>query len=77
MADIEALLRGNCRVAPDVKHSSAREERFIAIGRTAEGRPVFVGYTVRIKSDLKLIRPVTARYMHGKEIARYEKTEGS
>jgi uncharacterized DUF497 family protein len=45
----------------------------IAIGRTSAGRPVFVAFTIRTKNRGRLIRPVTARYMHAKEIAGYEK----
>jgi uncharacterized DUF497 family protein len=71
--EIEALLSGDCRVARDVQHS-AREERFIAVGRTSLGRPVFVGFTFRTVGDRTLIRPVTARFMHKKEALRYEKT---
>ena len=45
----------------------------IAVGRTTTGRPVFVAFTLRTKNRRRLIRPVTARYMHAKEIAAYEK----
>jgi len=33
---------------------------------------VFVAFTIRTKNR-RLIRPVTARYMHAKEVAAYEK----
>jgi uncharacterized DUF497 family protein len=59
------------RIAPDPKHSDD-EGRMIAVGRTNAGRPVFVAFTIRTKNR-RLIRPVTARYMHAKEIAAYEK----
>jgi uncharacterized protein len=52
---------------------SADEDRLIAVGRTSTGRPVFVAFTIRTKDGRRLIRPVTARYMHAKEIAAYEK----
>ncbi len=71
IAEIEALFTHNPRVAPDSKHS-AQEDRLIAIGRTSTGRPVFVAFTLRTKNGRRLIRPVTARYMHAKEIAAYE-----
>ena len=45
----------------------------IAVGRSGAGRPVFVAFTLRTKNGRRLIRPVTARYMHAKEIAAYEK----
>ena len=52
------------------------EERFVAVGRTAEGRPLFVTFTLRSRLGKQLIRPISARYMHRKEIEKYEK-EGS
>ena|SRR5688572_14585838 len=71
--EIEALLIGDPMVAPDPKHS-AQEDRLIAIGRTAAGRPLFVAFTLRAKAGERLIRPVSARYMHKKEIKRYEES---
>ena len=72
IAEIEAVfVRGPC-VAPDPKHS-ADEDRLIAVGKPSTGRPVFVAFTMRAKDGRRLIRPVTARYMHGKEIVAYEK----
>jgi len=73
-SEIERVLKNSPRVAPDITHSTL-EERFIAVGRTSRGRPVFVAFTVRTKEGHRLIRPVTARYMHKKEIAAYEKAE--
>jgi uncharacterized DUF497 family protein len=70
--EIEALFADDVRVAPDLKHS-AREDRFFAVGRNSVGRPMFVAFTFREQSGRKLIRPVSARYMHKKEIAAYEK----
>lgn len=72
VAEIEGIFRQNPRFAPDLKHSG-EEDRLIAVGRTSKGRPVFVGFTIREKKGRRLIRPVTARYMHTKEIAAYEK----
>jgi len=70
--DIEALFAHGPRIAPDARHS-AEEDRLIAVGRTKTGRPVFVAFTIRTKNRRRLIRPVTARYMHAKEVAGYEK----
>jgi uncharacterized DUF497 family protein len=75
IAEIEALLIGDPHIAPDLKHS-AEEDRFIAVGRNGRGRPLFVAFTLRTKGGERLVRPVTARYMHGKEIEGYE-AEGS
>lgn len=47
------------------------EDRLIAAGKI-EGRPVFVAFTIRIKDKRRFIRPVTARFMHAKEVAAYE-----
>jgi uncharacterized protein len=76
IAEIEALFAHNPRIAPDPKRS-AQEDRLIAVGRTRTGRPVFVAFTLRTKHGRRLIRPVTARYMHAKEIAAYEEEESA
>lgn len=70
LPDIEALLSGTPRVVPDVAHST-RETRFIAIGRTMEGRAIFVAFAVREKDAKLLIRPISARFMHKKESDAY------
>jgi len=69
--EIEAVLGGQPRVAPDPAHS-ADEDRLIAIGRNQRGRPLFVAFTIRERNDKLLIRPITARYMHARELRRYE-----
>src|SRR5277367_4291591 len=75
IAEIEALFMCGPRVAPDPKHS-ADEDRLIAVGKTGAGRPLFVAFTMRAKECRPLIRPVTARYMHAREMAAYEKAAG-
>jgi hypothetical protein len=70
--EIEAVLTGSARVAPDLAHS-ADEDRFIAVGRTAAGRAIFVAFTFRHKGRKRLIRPVSARYMHRRESEAYDK----
>jgi uncharacterized DUF497 family protein len=72
IAEIEALFRNAPRTAPDPKHSKD-EDRMIAVGRTIAGRHVFVAFTLRTKGRRRLIRPVTARYMHAREADAYEK----
>jgi hypothetical protein len=37
------------------------------------GRPLFVAFTLRTRDNRQLIRPISARFMHAKEIAAYEK----
>ncbi len=71
IAEIEALLRGAPRIAPDLKHAHL-EDRLIAVGRTAKGRPLFVAFTIRTRFGQPTIRPVSARYMHDKEARNYE-----
>lgn len=72
LSEIEHAMRTGARVAPDPAHSLS-EQRFIAIGRTPAGRPVFVAFCFRGER----IRPISARYMHAREIARYEAALGS
>ena len=64
-AEIEALLRGNPGVAPDLRHSHG-EDRFIAVGRNTAGRPMFVAFTIRTREGHCLIRPISAR-SHARE----------
>jgi uncharacterized protein len=71
VSEIERVLSSDPRVAPDLKHS-AEEDRFIAVGRSATGRPLFVAFTLRMKDGERLVRPVSVRYMHLKEAQRYE-----
>lgn len=48
------------------------EARWRAIGVSNEGRYVFLAFTLRQIGGRTLIRPISARYMHDKEIRRYE-----
>jgi hypothetical protein len=41
-----------------------RETRFRAIGRSSEGRPLFVVFTMREKNGELYVRPISARYRH-------------
>jgi uncharacterized DUF497 family protein len=72
VAEIEAILSNNPTIAPDIKHAGS-EDRFIAVGRNNIGRPIFIAFTFRIRLGQQLYRPVSARYMHTKEAAQYEK----
>lgn len=56
-------------IAQDEKHS-ANEERFHALGRTESGRRLHVTFTLR--GNGSLIRVISARPMHRKEIVFYE-----
>jgi uncharacterized protein len=69
---LESAFHRTMTVFPDPTHSQS-EERFIAIGKTDEGRRVFVAFTLRTRGAETFIRPISARYMHRKEIEHYEK----
>ena len=72
IAEIEALFQRTVQVQPDEAHSQS-EERIRAIGRTEAGRYVFLVFTIRQRSGERLIRPISARYMHRKEVGHFEK----
>lgn len=68
---VEAFFGREVRVAPDPKHSRT-EDRFLALGRGPGERPMIVAFTFRATRGLKLIRPISARFMHAREIAKYD-----
>jgi uncharacterized DUF497 family protein len=68
---IESLFQNPVAILPDETHSQ-EEQRFRAIGKTVEGRTVFVIFTQRQQGKDIFIRPISARYMHNKEVAAYE-----
>ena len=67
--EIEQVLMGSPAVMPD---PNPEEPRMRAIGKTAAGRYVFLVFMSRRVADRHLLRPISARYMHQKEIDRYE-----
>jgi uncharacterized DUF497 family protein len=69
-AEIESLFVGQPLVGPT---QSTGEQRFRAVGVTAKGRNLFVVFTWRRKGRASLIRPISARYMHRKEVVAHEK----
>lgn len=71
-AEIEELFGGTVMVLSDAAHSHV-EARFKAIGWTSAGRAVFVVFTIRERLGKRYIRPISARYMHRREIEQYEK----
>jgi hypothetical protein len=56
-------------VAEDVKHSTKVEKRYQALGKTDEGRSLFVGFTVRNRT----IRIISVRSQSRRERKMYEK----
>jgi uncharacterized protein len=76
LADIEAMFQRPVAVFPDPFHSR-HEERFKAIGKSAAGRSIFVVFTLRSRNRKIFIRPISARYMHRKEVEHYEKEKAA
>ena len=73
MSDVEhVLVSARNLIVRDVQNSLT-ENRYIAIGKTRAGRFSFVVFTLRAADDQFKLRPISARYMHKKEIAKYEK----
>ena len=70
--EIESLFLGPVPILPDEAHSRT-ETRFKGIGRAAAGRHIFLVFTIREKKGKRYIRPISARYMHSKEVQHYEK----
>jgi uncharacterized DUF497 family protein len=67
---IEAQFQRGLVILPDEVHS-LHERRFRGLGRTEEGRAIFVVFTLRRRGRDVFIRPISARYMHKKEAERY------
>jgi uncharacterized DUF497 family protein len=69
--EIEHVLDSDPFLVPDYEHSKD-EDRIIAVGLNRSGRPVFIVFTLRVLGGKELVRPLSARYMHRKEIEIYE-----
>ena len=69
--EIERLFMRDPTVVTDEKHSEV-EVRLIAIGKTDGGRNLFVIFTTRERDGAVAIRPISARYMHAKEVRSHE-----
>jgi hypothetical protein len=70
--EIEALfVSESLAVHPALGHG-ADEERFLAIGVGLQERWLFVVFMLRKVAGRILIRPISARYMHAKEVEHYE-----
>lgn len=68
-AEIEHVI-ANARFVVD--DPSTGERRLRTAGKAPTGRFVFVAFTYRQKAGKTLLRPISARYMHDKEIRSYE-----
>jgi uncharacterized protein len=71
-AEIESVFNGEIFVFDD-PHAPDAEKRQRAIGVSAGGRHVFIVFTLRMRGKQTFIRPITARYMHRKEIEHYDR----
>ena len=69
--EIEVFFHTSPSVMPD-PHSD--EPRMRAIGKTKAGRYLFLVFMFRLIDGQTFIRPVSARYMHQREVAHYEET---
>jgi len=69
----EVFLHRPLVVAPDAAHRAAGELRFHALGETRQGRRLHLTFTLRRNGTL--IRVISARDMHRKERAIYEKAD--
>jgi uncharacterized DUF497 family protein len=68
-AEIEEVLLSTPAVMPD---PHLEEPRMRAIGKTSAGRYVFLVFMIRQFNDQFFLRPISARFMHQKEIDHYE-----
>lgn len=71
--EIEGLFARDPAILPDLIHSTKTESRFIAIGKGSRGRHIFMVFTLRTRDSRTYVRPISARYMHRKEVIQYEK----
>ncbi len=71
LASVEHVFHGPVAIFPDPAHSEM-EARFKAIGQTLDGRGVLVVFTLRQRAGATVIRPISARHMHAKELRYYE-----
>jgi uncharacterized DUF497 family protein len=67
--EIEQVLLNSPAVMPDPHQN---EPRMRAIGKTAAGRYVFLVFMLREIAQQTYLRPISARFMHQKEIEHYE-----
>jgi uncharacterized DUF497 family protein len=71
IGEVEALFMSDPFIGRDERHSE-QEDRYVAVGPNSSGRSLLVIYTVRVRGGVERVRPVSARYMHQKEIRWYE-----
>lgn len=67
VTEAQEVLLGDPLCQVDVRHSDA-EQRYVALGRTSEGRRLFVAFTIRRDR----VRVISARPMSRRERVIYE-----
>lgn len=72
-SEIEEFFKGEFQVVFDLKHSRV-EDRFVAVGYHPARRPMLVVFSLREREGGVFIRPISARFMHDRELEKYEKT---
>ena len=65
LSEIEALFHSTPLTSVDAEHSVAKE-RYYAVGTTAAGRGLLVVFTWRERDGVRLVRPISARYISRK-----------
>jgi uncharacterized DUF497 family protein len=73
--EIEAVFGATPFVIP--ARTVTPELRYAAIGRTPSRSCAFIVFTLRMTASGMLIRPISARYMHEKEVQHYESFKGA
>jgi uncharacterized DUF497 family protein len=68
---VEQLFGTPVVILPDEENSLGKQ-RYRAIGVSSERRMIFVVFTLRDHTGSTRIRPISARYMHRKEVRSYE-----
>jgi uncharacterized protein len=66
-----ALTSGALLILPAIRHAD-EEDRLIGTGTGVSGRHLFMVFTLRQREGRTLLRPVSARYMHKREVAIYD-----
>ena len=77
LREIEHVFHNEPVVLPS--RTDSAETRFVAVGLNAVNRHVFIVFTLRENDEGEswLIRPISARYMHSKEVQAYERDQRS
>ncbi|MFQ5626126.1 MAG: BrnT family toxin [Methyloligellaceae bacterium] len=69
---IEGALSGEITIFDDPVDPTT-ERRFRAIGNDAARRMIFIVFCFRRRQGKTFLRPISARYMHDKEVQHYER----